>query len=88
MHEGEKAAISLCLEKDIKFFLSDDKKARNYARSLGIEVIGIIGILLYSLQDNKISKEEFMKIINELIEKGYSLSPELYAEVIKKITEN
>jgi len=28
VHQGEKAAISLCLEKKINIFLSDDGKAR------------------------------------------------------------
>ena len=83
LDEGEKAAISLCLEKNVKLFLSDDKKARIYARTLGIEVVGVIGILLYNLENNKINKKEFMELLNKLIGKGYYISPGLYAEIIK-----
>ncbi|MDO8460304.1 MAG: DUF3368 domain-containing protein [Nanoarchaeota archaeon] len=87
LDEGEKAAISLCLEKNVGIFLSDDKKARRYAKSLGIKVIGILGILLDNIQEKKIDKKEFLRLLNKLIEKGYYISPALYAEVMKKIEE-
>ena len=37
------------LRKNISLFLSEDKKAREYAEKLGIKVIGIIGIITYNL---------------------------------------
>jgi|SRR3989344_1898702 len=83
--DGEKAAISLCLEKGIKTFLSDDKKARVYAKSLGIKVIGILGILLFNLRKKKINKNELLNLLNELIKKGYYLSSAVYAEVLNEI---
>lgn len=85
--EGEKAAISLCLEKNIRTFISDDKKARIYAKSVGINVIGILGILLFNLKEKIIDKKEFQRLLNKLVEKGYYISPELYAEVLKRIEE-
>ena len=87
LDHGEKAAISLCLEKGVKIFLSEDKKARMYAKSLGIKVIGILGILLSNIEDKKIDKKELLKLLNKLIENGYYISPQLYAEIIKKIEE-
>jgi len=87
LDEGEKVAISMCLEKGIKTLLSDDKKARVYARNLGIEVIGILGILLFNLKKNKISKKEFLSLLNKLIEKGYYITPILYSEIMKKLEE-
>ncbi|MBS3074508.1 hypothetical protein J4447_03580 [Candidatus Pacearchaeota archaeon] len=84
---GERAAISLCLEREIKMFLSDDKKARVYARSLGLRSIGILGIILINLRDKKISKKEFIRLLNEWIRKGYYISPLLYAEILKEIEE-
>jgi predicted nucleic acid-binding protein len=83
--DGEKAAISLCLEKRINLFLSDDKKARNYAKSLGIEVIGILGILYYNFKEETIGKKEFLNFLNKLIENGYYMSPSLYNEIIQMI---
>lgn len=81
--EGEKAAISLCLERKIKTFLSDDKKARNFARSLNLGTVGTIGILLWNLEHEKITKGELLKILNKLIDNGYYISPRLYAEIMK-----
>ena len=90
IYVGERAAISLCLEKNIKKFLSDDKRARNYARNLDIEVIGVLGILLWNLQANKINKKECLDLVNKLIEKGYYMSSDLYSELLTLInsTEN
>jgi|SRR3989344_7170373 len=82
---GEKEAISLCLEKNIKKFLSDDKKARRYATNLDIEVMGVLGILLWNLQNTKINKKECLNLVNKLIEKGYFMSSELYSEVLTLI---
>lgn len=81
--EGEKAAISLCLERKIKIFLSDDKKARNFARSLGLDTLGTIGILLWNLEHEKITKDELLKILNKLIDNGFYISPKLYVEIMK-----
>ena len=61
IHKGEKAAISLCLEKGHPF-LSDDKKARKIANSLGIEVIGVLGILIWNLKRKKIEIEEYNEL--------------------------
>jgi len=86
--DGEKAAISLCLEKNIITLLSDDKKARLYAKSLGINVMGILGLLLLNLKEEKINKKEFLELLNQLITKGYYISPSLYAEVIRTVEDN
>ena len=82
---GEKAAISLCLEKNIKTFLSDDKKARNYARSLKLKTIGILGILLWNFQHNKIRKDDFIDYLNKLIDFGYYISPGLYFKIMQLV---
>lgn len=83
--DGEKATISLCLEKKINTILSDDKKARLYAKSLGINVMGILGLLLLNLKEEKINKKEFLELLNKLVSIGGYISPILYAEVIRTI---
>lgn len=88
LDEGEKEAISLCLEKNIQIFLSDDKKARNYAKSLEIEVLGTLGVLLFNLKEQKIDKKEFLILLNKLVDVGYYISPAIYAEIIKTIENN
>ena len=85
--DGEKAAISYCLENKIKTLLSDDKKSRIYAKTLGIDVIGLLGILFFNLKENRIKKKEFLELLNNLVENGYYISPQLYAELMKKVEE-
>jgi len=85
--DGEKAAISYCIDKKINTFLSDDKKARRFAQSFGIETIGVLGILLFNLQNKKIKKQDFLNFFNKLIEKGYYVSPGLYAKIMDLIKE-
>lgn len=84
---GEKSGISFCLENNIKTFLSDDKKARMHAESLGLKVKGILGILLKNLENNHISKEECEKLIKKAIEKGYYISSDLYNNVMQLIRD-
>ena len=88
LHIGEKAAISLCLEKNIPLLLSDDKKARRYARSLNIKTMGVLGIILENLKLEKINKKQAKEFINKLIDKGYYMSPGLYAKILELIEES
>ena len=83
--EGEKSSISYCLENNMKTFLSDDKKARISAESLGLKAKGVLGILLWNFENNGLSKKEFKTLIDKLIEKGYYISIELYKEIMKII---
>jgi predicted nucleic acid-binding protein len=85
LHIGERASISLCLEKNIKTFLSDDKKARRYARSLNLDTIGILGIILENLRAKSLNKKQAKELIKELIDKGYYMSPGLYAKTLELI---
>ncbi len=85
IHIGEKAAISLCLEKNISIFLSEDKKARKYARSLRIKTLGVLGILLMNLKLKHINKQEAKDLIQKLIEKGHYMTSELYARLLDLI---
>ena len=82
---GERAAISCCIEKEIPVFLSDDKKARNFAESLNIKSLGILGIILINLKKRFISPEAGKKIFEELINKGFYVSSDIYSEMIKQI---
>ena len=86
--KGEISAISYCLENNIKTFLSDDKKARITAESLGIKAKGILGIILDNLQKKKITNERAKVLIKKLIENGYYMALDLYDELISLIEEN
>lgn len=81
LHDGENSCLSLCTEMNDKVFLSDDKNARKAADSLGIKVIGTLGILISNLKKKKINKKEFFEILKNLINKGFYISTELFAAI-------
>lgn len=83
IHIGERAAISYCLEKKIPFFLSDDLRARRFARTLGLDTRGIIGVLLRSLENKAITKKEFLVYFQRLINAGFYCSPQLRESILK-----
>ncbi len=85
LDEGEKAAISYCLEKKINILISDDLRARKYARAFGIKVIGVLGIMLVNLKMKAITKNEFLSILQRLIDNNYYMSLQLYTELMKEI---
>ncbi|GHV72927.1 hypothetical protein AGMMS49940_02290 [Spirochaetia bacterium] len=43
---GESSAIALALETENALVLLDDKKARRYAKNIGLEIMGILGLLI------------------------------------------
>lgn len=79
--KGEKASISLCIEKNLNLFLSDDKKARNYAGSLRINTLGVLGVILWNLKNKKIEKKQAKNIFNKLLDHGYYLNSEVYKKM-------
>ncbi len=82
---GESSAISLCLERHEKIFLSDDKRAREVARAKEITSLGTVGILIKNVQQKKISAKEGMLLLNMLIEQGFYVSIDLYREVAQEM---
>lgn len=83
--EGERAALSYCLEKNISSFLSDDLAARTCARALNIRATGVLGVLITSLRSKSITKKEFLAFFRRLLSAGYYISSQLYAEVMKEV---
>lgn len=84
---GESAAISYCLKSKISTFLSDDRKARKIARNIGLNVKGILGVLLWNLENKKISRSECLNLFGRLINDGFYISVGLYNEVRDKMEE-
>lgn len=83
--DGETSALSLCIERKILIFLSDDKKARKVAEILSIKAIGTVGIILENLKQNKITKQGAKKILQLLLQYSYYLSADTYAKILGMI---
>lgn len=85
---GETTALSLCTEKKILFFLSDDKKARKQAEILGVSCLGTLGILLFHVQQKKITKQQAKEFLHLLLSHSFYMDTELYARMLELLEES
>lgn len=66
LHGGEAEALALALEIKPDWFLTDDAAARLMAESLGIEVHGSIGVVLWAAANNRVEKPEAERYLTGL----------------------
>ena len=78
---GESSAIALALESQNPLIILDDKRARAYAKNLGLNYIGVIGLLRLGYKQGIIKDIEI--IISELKANHFYL-PENCLELIRK----
>ena len=77
--DGESEVIVLYKELALDYALIDEKTARGKAELMGVNVIGIIGILDLAIEMGfDINKKES---VDKLIEKGFRISDRLYKQM-------
>jgi len=81
---GESEAIALALEHNCTVGL-DDRIARSKARSLGLNIIGTLGILRKAYDNNLISKNQLIDSIRKLKDLGFRISDTVIRELIEKL---
>lgn len=69
---GEREALALAIEINDSLVILDDNLARNYAKLLGINLTGTLGILLKAKQQGYLS--EIAPILNQLNALNFRLS--------------
>lgn len=84
---GEAQAIILSRILDADWLLTDDLAARVFAKSLGIEVHGSLGIVLWNVAHDRISAKQGGKALRALAETSLWLSPGIIAEALAAIEE-
>ena len=81
LDRSESEAITLAIDLKADRILLDERDGRKIAKSLGLKVTGVLGILLRANQEGELSS--FSGAINALIRTaGFRISPELLAKVL------
>jgi predicted nucleic acid-binding protein len=87
LHRGEIESIIGAIETRVNFLVIDDFKARKKARSLGIETVGTIGVILLSFENGIISIEEAVRYLYELRKHSFWIDEGLFEEAIRRLSE-
>ncbi len=77
---GESEAIALALEQNAPIIL-DDKKARMTADSMGLKILGTVGILLLAKRKRLVS--EISPLLQELERTGFYMSANLKEQALE-----
>lgn len=85
LDEGEAEVLILAKEQNVDLVIMDEIMGRRYAKQLGFNLTGTIGILLKSKENGLI--ESIKDLLTELTKKGTWLSPKLISKAIKLSNE-
>lgn len=85
LDEGEAEVITVSKDKNIPLVCIDEFAGRQYAKLLGLDVIGTLGILLIAKRQGYISA--IKPLCDKLINNERYISRSLYDEVLKKAGE-
>ncbi len=81
LDRGESEAIALAIELKADWTLLDEREGRKVAKSLGLKVTGVLGILLRAKQVGEV--DSLQPVIDDLInEAGFRIAPELLAQIL------
>ncbi|HIK57112.1 MAG TPA: DUF3368 domain-containing protein [Synechococcales cyanobacterium M55_K2018_004] len=79
---GEAEAIALALELHADRILLDERDGRKVAKSLGLQVTGVLGVLLRAKESGELPS--LQPVMDELTQNaGFRIAPELLAKVLE-----
>lgn len=82
--KGELSILSLAKELNIKDVLIDEKLARIAAKVEGLTPRGTLFVILKNLKLKLINFDDFLRILNSLLEAGFRLKEEVYLKAIEE----
>ena len=86
LDEGEAEVITIAKEQNIPLVCIDEFAGRQYAKLLGLDVIGTLGILLLAKQNGFIN--ELKPLFHNLISNNRHISKALCNQVLRKAGES
>ena len=78
--QGEAEAIALAEQRQARLLLIDDARGRRIARSRGVRVTGVAGVLLAAKNQREV--EAVTPLLRALSDAGYRLAPPFVAKVL------
>lgn len=84
MEPGELSTLALARQLNIQDVLIDETIGRSAAKMIGLVPKGTIYVLLKNLKLRIITFENFLNILNNLIECGFRLKEEIYIKAIEE----
>jgi predicted nucleic acid-binding protein len=87
---GESEAIVLAQEMDATLVI-DEKKGRKIATGMGINIVGLLGVIYMNVTDGFLSAQEAKEVVETAQQAGMYLSDQLKKEffnVLKRDTES
>lgn len=80
LHAGEAAAIALVRQLTADWLLTDDAAARLFGQTLGLEVHGSLGIVLWAARAGYLDRAQAGAILEGLLDSSLWLSASVFAE--------
>ena len=76
----------MALKMGARLVLLDEKEAREFARKLGLKVLGTIGLLIWAKKEGIIDN---LKVYLDALQMkaGFRVSQQLYKQVLKEVNE-
>ncbi|MEQ9000898.1 MAG: DUF3368 domain-containing protein [Coleofasciculus sp. B1-GNL1-01] len=87
LDSGEAEAIALAVELNAERLLMDERLGRAAAMRVGLQVTGVLGILIAAKRNNLI--QEVKPLLDALIDRvGFWVEEQLYTEVLQAVGES
>lgn len=84
LETGERAVLSLAIERDHKVVLVDVESIREIARLVGLEPRGTLSILFDALERGALDFDGFLDHLERLVGHGSSLDEAVYLEAVRR----
>ena len=83
---GESEAIVLSGEMNLSLII-DEKKGRKVARNMGINIFGLIGLLIINYKNGQLSSQETVNIFFEAKKAGFRVGTKLEDDFLQIVSE-